>query len=365
MKINKIAKFAKSTIAAALVLFTIATPMTSMAYSANQVSALNNSKQSAITMSFENIAPKQVYLNGELTSLQGKTNGGRTYLPVRAISELLDSEVNYQPDGNKHLIQITKEQKEILLKLGVNKMFLDENNMVYVDDSNIKTTPATNNGVTYLPLRAVAEALGVNVDYSNGKVLITTDGTTPIAPPVTPPIEEQQPPVVEQAGFEQKSTSSETVLLDGRVVIPSGLNYRAPKGINPGDTLTVEQIKQYAPGYVKDIEYFKEDLSTKKVIFTPAGSTISISSNKDAKYYNTFAKGVSGHRLVTTPDSKRPNAIISTSGTVFFSDGTNKGLAAGSLQETLKADKLSKMDYSIITDEGYVREGNIVFLTFY
>ena len=249
------------------------------------------------------------------------------------------------------------------MKLGSNKMYKNTE-LSQIDPSNSKIGAATNNGVTYLPLRAVAEALGVNVDYSNGKVLITTDGNTPIAPPVTPPIEEQQPPVVEQAGFEQKSTSSETVLLDGRVVIPSGISYRAPKGINPGDTLTVEQIKQYLPEYVEHMNKY-EGIDGLKVIFTPAGTHIYTTGNFDGCIVNKFIKETSGHALSESEKSKIPNSLPDWSGNVFFKDGTRKSLASGSLQETLKSDKLNSMDYSIITNSGYQREGNIVFLTFY
>lgn len=69
--------------------------------------------------------------------------------------------------------------------------------------------------------------------------------------------------------------------------------------------------------------------------------------------------------MTVSDKSKHYNPLMGFTGTVFFSDGTNKGLSAGSLQESLSADKLSKIDYSIITDSGYVDEGKIVFLTFY
>ncbi len=361
MKLRKVS-------AVTLAAITAMTPINAMAYTDAQVKEFQSGAVLESKLKFNAKDAVDIYLNGKKANLSNPAyvSGGRTLLPVRAVAELLKAEVNYQPDGNKGLIQILKSDKEILMKLGSNKMYKNAE-LSQIDPSNSKIGAATNNGVTYLPLRAVAEALGVNVDYSNGKVLITTDGNTPIAPPVTLPIEEQQPPVVEQAGFEQKATSSETVLLDGRVVIPSGISYRAPKGINPGDTLTVEQIKQYAPGYVKDIEFYKGDINTKKVIFLPAGTHIATSHsyNNEAVFINKFVKSISGPALETSDKSKRYNPIMGCTGTVFFSDGTNSGVSGGTVRESVSADKISKIDYSIITDSGYQREGKIVFLTFY
>lgn len=361
MKLRKVS-------AVTLAAITAMTPINAMAYTDSQVKEFQSGEVLESKLKFNANDAVDIYLNGKKANLSNPAyvSGGRTLLPVRAVAELLKAEVNYQPDGNKGLIQILKSDKEILMKLGSNKMYKNAE-LSQIDPSNSKIGAATNNGTTYLPLRAVAEALGVNVDYSNGKVLITTDGNTPIASPVTPPIEEQQPPVVEQAGFEQKSTSSETVLLDGRVTIPSGLNYRSPKGINPGDTLTVEQIKQYAPGYVELAKKFNDDVALRKVIFLPAGTHIGTSNSykNEAVIVNRFIKKTSGHGLETSEKSISFTPTMGWTGTVFFSDDTNKGLSAGSMQESLSKDKLSKIDYSIITDSGYVREGNIVFLTFY
>ena len=360
MKLRKVS-------AVTLAAITAMTPINAMAYTDAQVKEFQSGVVLESKLKFNAKDAVDIYLNGTKANLSNPAyvSGGRTLLPVRAVAELLKAEVNYQPGGNKGLIQVLKSDKEILMKLGSNKMYKNAE-LSQIDPGNSKIGAATNNGVTYLPLRAVAEALGVNVDYSGGKVLITTDGNTPTAPPVTPPIEEQQPPVVEQGGFEQQSTQSEQVLLDGRVTIPSGLSYRSPKGINPGDVLTVEQIKQYLPEYVEHMNKY-EGIDGLKVIFTPAGTHIGTSNsyNNEAVIINKFVKETSGHALETSEKSIRFNPLMGWSGSVFFKDGERKGLSSGSMQETLKADKLSKMDYSIITDSGYLREGNIVFLTFY
>ncbi len=358
MKLRKVS-------AVTLAAITAMTPINAMAYTDAQVKEFQSGEVLESKLKFNANDAVDIYLNGKKANLSNPAyvSGGRTLLPVRAVAELLKAEVNYQPGGNKGLIQVLKSDKEILMKLGSNKMYKNAE-LSQIDPGNSKIGAATNNGVTYLPLRAVAEALGVNVDYSNGKVLITTDGNTPTAPPVTPPIEEQQPPV-EQGGFEQQSTSSETVLLDGRVVIPSGLSYRSPKGINPGDVLTVDQIKEYAPGLIDEANRTNSDISDYKIIFTPKGSTISASSNKNAVYYNTFEKTVVGPGLKDAPNTERTNASISTSGTVFFNDGTYKALKSGALHESFKKSRLDDMNYSIITDPGYLKEGKIIFLTFY
>ncbi|MGL5255440.1 MAG: hypothetical protein ACRC76_00270 [Proteocatella sp.] len=142
----------------------------------------------------------------------------------------------------------------------------------------------------------------MEVEYKNGIVYITTE---------------------DGAQFETCTTSSEQTELGVRVVIPSVISYKAPNGINSGDTLIVEQIKQYAPGSVKDFEYFKEDSSTKKVIFLQAGIHIGTSNsyNNEAVFINKFVKEVGRNILAVSEKSKDFNPSISCTSTIFFSDG--------------------------------------------
>ena len=58
--------------------------------------------------------------------------------------------------------------------------------------------PFISNDRTYLPLRAIADALGFDVDFIDGTVVITTDGTTPTLPTAPTPAPTPAPPAQEQ-----------------------------------------------------------------------------------------------------------------------------------------------------------------------
>lgn len=86
-------------------------------------------------------------------------NDGRTYIPVRKFSELLGSYVEW--DSKTRQILVIKN--EIELKFAVNEKRVIYNDEVYYMD----TTLININGVTYAPIRFIAEALRYNVEWND------------------------------------------------------------------------------------------------------------------------------------------------------------------------------------------------------
>ena len=102
---------------------------------------------------------------------------GRVLVPLRGIMEALGATVKF--DGATQSVTATRGTSNLALSLGKREASVD-GRLVTLD------VPAQiYNGSTMVPLRFVAEALGVGVNWqgSTSTVLITTDGTGTVATP--------------------------------------------------------------------------------------------------------------------------------------------------------------------------------------
>ena len=126
-------------LASALIAVTAVTPMQAMAYSKDNVTQLNTQPKVSTTLNFNDNQKVPVTLNGLPTNLKtpAYVTGGRTLLPIRGAAELLSAEVNFQPNGEPGLIQITKDANEVLLQLGRNKL-IKNGTMTAIDSANPK-----------------------------------------------------------------------------------------------------------------------------------------------------------------------------------------------------------------------------------
>lgn len=82
---------------------------------------------------------------------------GRTLIPVRAISEGMGAEVGWNAEDK--IVTITKGDKVIVFNLTENKVFVDEVEII------IDVPAKVMNNRTMVPLRFIAEQLGLNVEY--------------------------------------------------------------------------------------------------------------------------------------------------------------------------------------------------------
>ena len=89
----------------------------------------------------------------------------RSYVPVRFISENYGGDVEWIPETQT--VNITFEDRTISLTIGKPEI------MINGEVTKLDVAPIVRNDRTYLPLRACTEAIGKEVFYSEGLILIS------------------------------------------------------------------------------------------------------------------------------------------------------------------------------------------------
>ncbi len=98
-----------------------------------------------------------VFLNGEKLEKSGIIINDRTYLPVRALCEALGYEVDWNNDTRSVIIGTAPDNTEKTDKVNI-----------YLNGTKMENAEAIIvNDFTYLPVRALCEALGKNVEWNN------------------------------------------------------------------------------------------------------------------------------------------------------------------------------------------------------
>lgn len=101
----------------------------------------------------------KVNLNGDKVLLQQSPfiENGRTYIPLRAVSENMGATVKW--DGFSQTITINNEKTTVVCQIG--------NNVAHVNKDEVKldAPPKLKYGSTYVPLRFTADCLGAEVKY--------------------------------------------------------------------------------------------------------------------------------------------------------------------------------------------------------
>lgn len=95
---------------------------------------------------------------------------GRTLVPVRFISESLGAQVEYDSKTSK--VTISLEETKLHLTLGQKKLHKNQTEVALDVPAQAK------NGRTYLPLRAIVEALDKKVFYDKGIIIISEQSMT-------------------------------------------------------------------------------------------------------------------------------------------------------------------------------------------
>lgn len=107
------------------------------------------------TQSFGRDVPVRIAVNGNFVKTEETAilREGTVYAPVRFLSELFGMEVLW--DGELQSISMTGQDKEVLFIIGQNLAIAEE------EVVELSSTPFVKEGKSYLPLRFLAEQLGV------------------------------------------------------------------------------------------------------------------------------------------------------------------------------------------------------------
>ena len=345
-------------LASSMIAVTAMTPMQALAYTTDQVGKLDNQVKVESTLNFNENQKVPVTLNGLPVNMKtpAYVTGGRTLLPVRGVAELLSAQVNFQPNGEKGLVQITKDANEVLLQIGRNKM-MTNGNMSQIDPANAKIGAATFKGTTYLPLRAVADALGVQVAYENGRVnIITTAGEVVVPPASGQNLVPNTNPELITSMMDANSPKIEGDMW----IVPEGLIYKNPAGLEPGDKLTNDQVKSLAPELIK----MSDEWVNKDFVYIPVGARVCISNKLRGWVYTDMSyQGALGYSFRDYDDEVRsPGAAFG--GTVVHKDGTTSGFGAGSGDQIRKKGGMANVKYIIYTTS-YHSDFGRYYVTFY
>ena len=98
------------------------------------------------------------------TSIVPFVQDGRTYLPIRFISEALGADVLWDADTNT--VNIAIDSKDISLTIGIKTILVNGNT------KEIDVAPMIVNGRTFLPIRALIEEIGMDINWDADRELI-------------------------------------------------------------------------------------------------------------------------------------------------------------------------------------------------
>lgn len=124
-------------------------------------------------LSFAETNNISVYIDNERISFQTKPymENDRVMVPMRKIFEKLGATVTW--DNDTQSITAVKGQTTAILAIGLNIMYING------EPAALDNTPALVYDTTYVPLRAVSEALGCVVKWENDKnKVVITSGIT-------------------------------------------------------------------------------------------------------------------------------------------------------------------------------------------
>ncbi|MCL2372244.1 MAG: stalk domain-containing protein [Defluviitaleaceae bacterium] len=148
-------------------------------------------------------AAPRVRLDGRYVDVTPVIVDGRTLLPARNVVEMLGGEVGW--DGELRQVTIIHGNTNVLLTIDNPTAYVNGNVTV------LDVPPQIINDSTKIPLRFVAEALGVEVDFVDGVIVIAAamQGAPVAVPAPTPEPVPSAPPTPEPISISSPTPISE------------------------------------------------------------------------------------------------------------------------------------------------------------
>lgn len=115
-----------------------------------------------------------VYVNGAPVTFsenQPMLINNRTMIPLREMFRIFDFDVSYHDDTRT--IYLKNDERKVFFRIGDLRFFIEENSVIRHRDLDV--APVLQDSRTYIPLRAVAEVMGAEVEWDSetASVLIT------------------------------------------------------------------------------------------------------------------------------------------------------------------------------------------------
>jgi len=116
-----------------------------------------------------------IYVNGNYLycDVPAFLKDGRTMVPIRAISEAMGSSVDW--DGKEQRVSIYNEEREVSLFINSTSVIVFDKGKGEQSRITIDVPPILVNARTFLPLRAVAESLGAEVDWDGSTKTVSVN----------------------------------------------------------------------------------------------------------------------------------------------------------------------------------------------
>jgi uncharacterized protein YkwD len=135
-----------------------------------------------VTMSANDL-PLLVVINNEQVQFNGQQPiqiDGRTLVPARGVFEQLEFEVTW--NGSYRQVEIRNEGLLIEVGIDSNEIIITTLPYMFINIERIDVPAQIINGSTMIPLRAVAQAIGAEVNWNGDTrtVYITTEATVPV-----------------------------------------------------------------------------------------------------------------------------------------------------------------------------------------
>ncbi|MCC8014504.1 MAG: copper amine oxidase N-terminal domain-containing protein, partial [Eubacterium sp.] len=195
------------------------------------------------------------------------TTDGRTLIPLRDLGNILGADVDW--DSRKVAI-LTKDSVTIEVPIGSTVLFIN-GQQENIDAEGTQAVIA--DSYTYLPLRAVSEALGAAVEYEAGTktIYLTTDGT---ATPSTELKTNAPEKTAEQLAFDQE--------------YPTGavLGYDANNGPNPGEAYYTSWYKYTSMAKAAGLTDEQINYNLQYIHLNPYNNDSVIATTEQAQYYD-------------------------------------------------------------------------------